>query len=108
MASFLIRQFDVFENEDPASATEFPFLAVLQSDAVYQTTSVIVAPFVERPTTITSERTQPLFTVRGRRLALILTDLAAIPRVTLRQRVTNLADGHDRIMSGLDLLFVGF
>ena len=108
MAAFLIRQFDVFENEDPRSGTEFPFIAVLQSDAVYQTTSVIVAPLVERPTTITSERTQPMFTVRGRRLALILTDLAAMPRVALRERVTNLEEGHDRIMSGLDLLFVGF
>ena len=59
MAAFLIRRFDVFENEDPTSGTEFPFIAVLQSDAVYQTTSVIVAPPVERPAMITSECTSP-------------------------------------------------
>ena len=107
MANILIRQFDVFANPHPERSDEFPFIVVLQSDWVSDTSSVIVAPLVasdrER-----QARLYPPFEVEGRHLVAAVSDLAAIPRAVLSNPVANVSSERDRIIAALDLLFTGY
>lgn len=106
MASLLIRQFDVFANPTRRTAQAFPFLVVLQSDWVSDTSSVIVAPFL-RHLRAEPSRLHPEFTISGRRFALAVTDRAALPRSVLNEPVANLGPERDRIVAALDLRFTG-
>lgn len=107
MAQVLIRQFDVFRN--PGSrASLFPFVVVLQSDWVTDTSSVIVAPLVAPSGTRTSKRLYPEFEIEGRQLALAITDLAALERSRLANPVASLDSERDKIIAALDLLFTGY
>jgi toxin CcdB len=107
VADILIRQFDIFANPHPERSGEFPFVLVLQSDWVADTSSVIVAPLVvsdreRRP------RLYPRFEVEGRHLVAVVSDLAAIPRAVLSNPVANVSSDRDRIIAALDLLFTGY
>ncbi len=108
MAHVLIRQFDVFGNPSLSSAAAFPFVVVLQSNWVAETSSVIVAPLVEPDRAKTLARLYPEFEVEGRRFALAVTDLAAIKRSLLMRRITSLDGQRDRIIVALDMLFTGY
>ena len=107
MAHVLTRQFDICANPSPRRSKEFPFLVVLQSDWIADTSSVVVAPLVEaegeRP-----PRLYPTVEVSGRRLILVVSDLAALPRAALSTPVASLASERDRIIAALDLLFTGY
>ena len=108
MASILIRQFDVFANPSGRSAQTFPYLVVLQSDWVTESSTVIVAPLVASDRIGGHPRLYPEFTIAGRQLVLAITDLAALPRARLSRRVGDLRGERDRIVMALDLLFTGF
>lgn len=108
MAQVLIRQFDVFRNPSSRSALAYPFVVVLQSDWIADTSSVIVAPLVETTRGRTSARFYPEFEVEGRRLALAVSDLASIERSLLTKPVPSLDRERDRIVVALDLLFTGY
>ena len=41
-----MRQFDVFTNPSERASANVPFVIILQSDLVYQTKTVVVAPLV--------------------------------------------------------------
>jgi toxin CcdB len=107
VADVLIRQFDVYRNPNTRRSKEFPFVVVLQSDWVSETSSVIVAPLIateaNRPA-----RLHPACVIDGETLVLAISDMAAIPRATLANPVGNLAPERDRIISALDLLFTGY
>ena len=107
MAPVLIRQFDVFANPSRQTAQAFPFLLVLQTDWVRETSSVIVAPFVRPEPALRHPVLYPEFRIEGHRLVLAISDLAALPRTKLVTRVTNLDPERHRIIAALDLLFTG-
>jgi toxin CcdB len=107
VANLLIHQFDVFANPHPERSGEFPFVLVLQSDWVSNTSSVIVAPLV--PTDRERQaRLYPHFEVEGRHIVAAVSDLAAIPRAVLSNPVANVSSERDRIIAALDLLFTGY
>ena len=106
MAAVLIRQFDVFRNP-AATRSLFPFVVVLQSDAIHQTRSVVVAPMIPE-SSVSESRLTPTFEIEGRNWTLIVSDIAALPRSRLTQHVASLDGERYRIKAALDLLFVGF
>ena len=53
-------------------------------------------------------RLYPTVEVSGRRLILVVSDLAALPRAALSTPVASLASERDRIIAALDLLFTGY
>ena len=102
-----MRQFDVFANPDRLQSATYPYLLILQSDFVDHTSLVVAAPFTDHVTAIPP--IYPAFTIGGRRLMLLIPDLASLPRtLLLLQPVTNLAPMRDRIIRALDILFIGF
>ena len=99
-----MRQLDVFRHPDSRAGRAHPYLIVLQSDAVSDTRSVIAAPLVrEAP----GGKIYPRVVVEGEPFAIVISDLAAVPRSLLKRRVTNVHDERDRIIAALDLLFIG-
>jgi toxin CcdB len=104
-----MRQFDVFPNPSRRSSQAFPLVTVLQSDLVFETSSVLVAPFARADHYTGSEKLFPVFVILGQRLGLGIIDLAAIPRNLLRgEPVTNLHVQRDRIVAAIDRVFFGF
>jgi toxin CcdB len=106
MAPVLIARSDVFRNPGRQRGP-YPLVVVLQADAISHTGTVVVAPLVPDDA-VSSSRLTPSFVIEGRTWTLIVTDLASIPRRSLKDRVTSLAAEHDRITAALDLLFLGF
>lgn len=99
-----MQQFDVFRNPDPAGAEAYPYVVILQSDTISETSSVIVAPLVPREPT---SRLHPQFVIADESFALMITDLAAFPRQLLRDPEFNLESERHWIIGALDLLFTG-
>jgi toxin CcdB len=101
------RQFDVFANPDRNSAAAHPYLIVLQSDALFGIDSCVVAPLVSPRTIKHLERLLPEVSIDGKRYVVAIPDMAAIPTATIGNPVTNLDAERYRILSAIDLIFVG-
>jgi hypothetical protein len=105
MADLLMRQCDVFSNPSERPSPNVPFILVLQSNLVFQTTTVVVAPLVKAGHLRESQSLYPVFEIDGQRVALSVTELATLPRRVLRSYVTSLEEERHRIIRAIDLLF---
>ena len=100
-----MRQCDVFSNPSERSNPNVPFIVVLQSNLVFQTTTVVVAPLVKADGLRENQALYPVFEVSGLRVALSVTELATLPRRVLKNYVTNLESERHRIIRAIDILF---
>jgi hypothetical protein len=107
MADVLMRQCDVFSNPSERASPNVPFILVLQSDLIFQTTTVVVAPLVSAERLRENQRLYPVFEIRGRKVALSVSELATLPRRALRDYVTSLEAERHRILRAIDILFSG-
>jgi toxin CcdB len=103
-----MRQFDVLQNTDSATAPWAPYLVVLQHDLLQDLATVVVAPMVReeafgRPVTILN----PVFTVQDAPVVLSIAELAGVSRTSLGDKVGSLAEHRSDILAALDLLFTG-
>ena len=101
------RQFDVFANPDRETAKSYPYLIVLQSNAISDLDTCVVAPLAPPRTIKLFERLLPEVTVKGRRFIIAIPDLAAIPVAEVGKPVANLEAERYRIVAALDLVFTG-
>jgi len=67
-----------------------------------------VAPLVAADDVRGDHYLYPIVQVEGRNLAVVVTELATIPRTILERSVANLLHERDRIIRALDILFTGF
>jgi toxin CcdB len=102
------RQFDIVHNPDPEDAPHRPYLLILQSDLVSGLRSTVVAPLVVKAALSGAPRLNPLITMDDGEYWLATHELFAVDRRALGKSVTSLADQHDKIMSALDFLFIGY
>jgi len=107
MVSGRYRQFDVFANPDRESSKAHPYLIVLQSDAVSQIDTCIVAPLVPPRTIKLFERLLPQVTIDGVQFTIAVPDMAAIPTAEIGTPIANLEADRYRIVAALDLVFTG-
>lgn len=109
MALVLMKQFDVYENPSPAGRKAIPFLLVLQHDRTSETRTVVVAPLVPKKNAARMPRSPlyPVLSIGSREHALLIPDLAAIARASLKSRIANQEGDRRRIIDALDLLFTG-
>ncbi len=103
----LHRQFDVFRNPDSETNETHPFLIVLQSDAISEVDTRVVAPLVSPRTIKFFERLLPLVTVHGDQYVIAVPDMVAIPVSEIGPPVANLETERYRISSAIDLVFTG-
>lgn len=100
-----MRQCDVFSNPNERPNPNVPFIVVLQSDLVFQTTTVVVAPLVKADRLRDDQALYPVFRIEGMRVALSITEVATLPRRALKNYVANLEGERHRIIRAIDLLF---
>ena len=102
-----MRQFDVYRNPQPRTATAAPYLVVLSSHLLPNVGLVVVAPLLRdrrRP----MQELEPTIEVDGESLVLGLTDLFSVEPRELKGAVANLLDAEDTIRRAIDRLFTGF
>ena len=98
-------QFDLYRNPSPSTRKAMPLLLAVQHDVVSETASVIVAPLA--PPLRNESKLYPAFVVNGRRYMMLTPDLASLPRSVLGPPIANLGNERSKIVSALDILFVG-
>lgn len=103
-----MKQFDIYRNPDAVAARRRPYLVVLQSDFLNVVETVAVAPLALLERTKPISRLTPFVDVAGTKHILLVHELAAIPRGTLKRHAGTAAAKRDEILSALDLVFLGF
>lgn len=101
------RQFDVFPNPDVGSNAPYPFLIILQSDAVAEIGSRVIAPLIAERSIRFLEKLMPPVTVLGRRYVIAVPDMASIPISEIGKPVANLEGERYHITAAVDLVFTG-
>lgn len=102
-----MRQFDVFRNPQPRTASIAPFLLTLSSHLLKDVGVVVVAPLLR-------DRHRPIgelevsVVVENEALILSLTDIFSVEARDLRSPVANIAADEDAIRRALERLFTGF
>lgn len=100
-------RFDVYRFASKAA----PLVVDVQSELLNDLASRLVIPLcpLEQARAEAIDRLMPTVTVNGADYVLMTTDLAAIPRARLGERVANLDTAYrDAITNALDFLFTGF
>ncbi|KXB09075.1 plasmid maintenance protein CcdB [candidate division MSBL1 archaeon SCGC-AAA385M11] len=102
-------QFDVYENPNPATNEEIPYLLDVQSDLLDLLSTRVVVPLV---VTISAgqpiKQLTPKFTVNETSVLMSTAELAGIPIQSIGERIGTLKDKRDEIIAALDFLFTGF
>lgn len=101
------RQFDVFANPDRRKAETYPYLIILQSDALFSIDTCVVAPLISPKTIKHLERLLPEVTVEGTNYVIAMPDMAAIPTTLIGKPIANLDAERYRIIAAIDLVFAG-
>jgi toxin CcdB len=103
-------QFTVYENPNPDTSDEIPYLLDVQADLLESMNTRVVVPLHPLdPTGFTPVRNlMPVLSVHNRKYILLTSELAGIPRNLLGARVCDLSAHRNEIISALDFLFTGF
>jgi toxin CcdB len=107
MADLLMRQCDVFANPSERANPNVPFLMVLQSDLIFQTITVVVAPLVKAARLRENQALYPIFEIDGVRVALSTAEIATLPRRALKDHIMSLEAERHRVLRAIDTLFTG-
>jgi toxin CcdB len=99
-------QFDVVRNSAP-SRRFAPYIVILQSHWLEPLQTVVVAPLVNDASRVLGHPDIPV-DFEGETFVLAVSELAAVQRRLLRERVGSLYDLEDQIRRALDRLFTGF
>lgn len=100
-------QFDITENLDRASRTAYPYLVILQHGQAESAATIVAAPVALPPPNAIASRLHPQIEVNGRRYAIFVAQLAAIPKRQVGPVIGNLENERYAIIAALDMLFTG-
>jgi toxin CcdB len=102
-------QFDVYENPNPETNQEVPYLLDVQADLLDRLVTRVVVPLInasaaEKPL----RHLNPEFTVNETLVIMSTPELAGIAVQSMGQKAGTLKDRRDEIIAALDFLFTGF
>jgi toxin CcdB len=103
----LPRQFDIVENLNPATRSQYPYIVILQHDRMAFIRSVVAAPLVEWNSALANSRIHPSIAISGRRYVALIEQLAAVSPSVLGQHVGTVEPQRYEMIAALDLLFTG-
>jgi len=102
-------QLDVYENPNPATQKEIPYLLDVQTGLLEGLASRVVVPLVKASAIgKAAQRLNPRFKVGPTEVIMSTAELAGIPTRLLGQKVGSLADRRNEIIEALDFLFSGY
>ena len=102
-------QLDVYENPNPATQEEIPYLLDVQTSLLEGLASRVVVPLVKASAMgKAAQHLNPRFTVGQTEVIMSAAEVAGIPTRLLGQKVGSLADRRSEIIAALDFLFSGY
>ncbi|MFC3853987.1 CcdB family protein [Salinispirillum marinum] len=102
-------QFFAYQNANPASQRQYPYLLDIQSDLLSELKTTVVIPLspahIAAPMRLT--RLNPSFTLNGETLIAITQDIAGIERSQLRGQHYDLSAYRSEIIAAIDFVLAG-
>jgi toxin CcdB len=102
-------QFDVYPNPEPSQKGKIPFLLDLQCDLLHGLNTTVVAPLYDLDVTnrLQVRGVTPVFEVEGRKVVMVIPELAGVPVRRLPPKIGSLANERSAIVAAIDFLFTG-
>jgi toxin CcdB len=99
-------QFDVYENLNPKTNKEIPFLLDIQNDLLKNLATRVVVPLVVnmQPAKILN----PKFSVKGMQVTMSTAELAGVSLRHLGPCICSLEHKRDEIIAAVDFMITGF
>jgi toxin CcdB len=102
-------QLDVYENPNPATREEIPYLLDVQTGLLESLASRVVVPLVKASAMgKAAQHLNPSFTIEQTEVIMSTAELAGIPTRLLGKKVGSLADRRSEIIAALDFLLNGY
>lgn len=99
-------QFDVFENLNPQTNKQIPYLLDIQNDILSNFTTRIVVPLVLNSKG--ANNLNPYFTINNQKLMMSTQELASISLKSLGSKITSLKNERDIIINAIDFAITGY
>jgi toxin CcdB len=100
-------QFDVFANPSRTGREERPYVVVVQSKYVAEVATRICVPLIAEAFLRPQPRLNPPIQIANKKYYFHPVEMMTIPLRLLRSPVANVEDHRDRIVTALDLVFLG-
>jgi len=104
-----VAQFTVYENPNPATSEQYPYLLDIQNDLLYTLRTCIVIPLSPQSLAAGMQigRLNPPLTINGEKFILRTQELAGIDRHMLGTEICNLAQHRADIIAAMDFILSG-
>jgi toxin CcdB len=102
-------QFDVYENRNPETQQEVPYLLDVQADLLQDLATRVVVPLVRASVMgKTAKHLNPAFEINRTNVVMSTAELAGVSMRILGEKAGSLADRRSEIIAALDFLITGF
>ena len=99
-------QFDVYKNPHNETKKVTPYLVVVQHDLLNSLPAVVVIPLILESKSIS--KLHPVFQVDGKSVVMATTEIVAVPKALLSEKVCSLDEQRSEIINAIDFLVTGF
>lgn len=102
-------QFYVYDNKNPASRKQYPYLLDIQSDLLSELRTTVVVPLcpAELAEGMQISRLNPSLEINGEVFIAMIQDLAGIDRQCLGGKVCDLNQDREKIIAAVDFMLSG-
>jgi toxin CcdB len=101
-------RFDVYRNSNKATKDDFPYLLEVQADLFADLRTRVVVPLMPRAAVrMPMTRLNPVFSVEGRSVVMVTTEVAGIPVAALGPKIASLAADASTVVGAIDFLLTG-
>lgn len=99
-------QFDIYRNNNPKSASEFPYLLDIQSEILSGLDTRVVVPLSENVKAI--QHLNLLFEINNKTYVLCTQELAGVHKSALGEQCSSLKNHRAQIIAAIDFMVSGF
>lgn len=103
----MVRQYDVFRIRSGAKSGNIAYLIVLQSDALRDIATAIVAPVSKIPASSVMKKVNIPVLVEGEMFHVMMPEMGSFSVKQLGLFVMNAQSIHEDVMAAVDLMFAG-
>jgi hypothetical protein len=103
----MVKQYDVFRTRNGVKSGNVAYLIVLQSDALRDIATAIVAPVSKIPPISVLKKVNIPVLIEGETFHVMMPEIGSFSVKQLGMFVTNVQSIHDEVMAAVDLMFAG-
>lgn len=102
-------QFIAYQNPNPATRRQYPYLLDIQNDLLSDLRTTIVVPLSpgEQVATLTISKLNPILQLGGASFAVMIQEMAGIDRSQLGQEAFDLALHRSEVIAAIDFVLTG-